>query len=218
MATAPEPQLHAIVLAAGAASRFGSPKQLVRVDGRPMLHTVVGHAVSVAGHAVTVVLGAHAAELAPLLRHTPAAVLVNRDWAEGMGSSLRTAIERLPGACDGVLVLLADQIAVTAGDLQRLTGAWRRNPDSIAAASYGGVLGVPAIFPRWCLPALAELRGDQGARGLLRRHADRVQRILMPNAGIDIDRPEDLLDLETRQRGGGGPPSAGGDPPGGVTA
>jgi molybdenum cofactor cytidylyltransferase len=147
MGTAQEPQLHAIVLAAGAASRFGSPKQLARVDGRPMLHTVVGHAVGVAGHAVTVVLGAHAAELAPLLRHTPAAVLVNREWAEGMGSSVRAAVERLPGACDGVLVLLADQIAVTAGDLQRLVGAWRRNPDSLAAASYGGLLGVPAIFP-----------------------------------------------------------------------
>jgi CTP:molybdopterin cytidylyltransferase MocA len=206
MATGSEPHLHAIVLAAGAASRFGSPKQLVRVGGRPMLHTVVGHAVSIAGHAVSVVLGAHAAELAPLLRHTPATVLVNRDWAEGMGSSLRTAVERLPGSCDGVLVLLVDQIAVTAEDLQRLAGTWRRHPESIVAASYGGILGVPAIFPRWCLPALAELRGDQGARAVLRRHGDRVQRILMPNAGIDIDRPEDLLELVP------------GEPPGDVTA
>ncbi|MET0291789.1 MAG: NTP transferase domain-containing protein, partial [Steroidobacteraceae bacterium] len=69
--------LHAIVLAAGGSSRFGSPKQLVRIDGRPMLHTVVSNAVSIAGGAVSVVLGSGAAELAGLLRHTPATVIVN---------------------------------------------------------------------------------------------------------------------------------------------
>ena len=79
-------------------------------------------AVEIAGQAVTVVLGANAAELAPLLRHTPAAIVINRDWAEGMGSSVRTGVARVPAAADAALLMLADQPAVTAEDLRRLAG------------------------------------------------------------------------------------------------
>jgi len=187
--------LHAIVLAAGASSRFGSPKQLVRLDGRPMLHAAVARAVEVAGQAVTVVLGANAAELTPLLRHSPASVIVNRDWSEGIGSSIRTGVTRLPSSCDGVLIMLADQPAVTADDLRRLVETWRRQQDFIVAAFYESTTGVPAIFPRTMFSSLTELRGDQGARALIHRHRDRVVRVPLASAAIDIDTPEDLLKL-----------------------
>jgi CTP:molybdopterin cytidylyltransferase MocA len=198
--TETENDLHVIVLAAGASRRFGSPKQLVRVDGRPMLHTAVANAVSLAGGAVSVVLGAGASELAGLLRHTPATVIVNRQWEEGMGSSLRTAMSRLPGAPDAVLVMLADQAALTVEDLRRLVAGWRRNPDSVVAASYSGTVGAPALFPRRCFAALGALRGDEGARLLLQRELDTLVRVPLPNAAIDIDQPEDLLQLEARRR------------------
>src|SRR5580692_3150975 len=94
------PSVHVIVLAAGASTRFGSPKQLVRVNGRPLLHLAVSRAVEIAGQSVTVVLGANAAQLAPLLRHTPASVVINRDWSEGMGSSVRTGIAQVPATAD----------------------------------------------------------------------------------------------------------------------
>lgn len=197
----PQVDLHVIVLAAGASRRFGSPKQLVRVDGRPLLHTAVANAVSLAGHAVTVVLGAHAQELSGLLRHSPASVAINRAWEEGLGSSLRAAVTRLGPGPDAVLVLLADQAAVTLEDLRRLVAAWRRNPGAIAAATYDSVVGVPAVFPRRCFSALGELRGDQGARRVIQRELDTVVRVPMPNAAVDIDVPEDLLKLQARRRG-----------------
>jgi molybdenum cofactor cytidylyltransferase len=188
--------VHVIVLAAGASTRFGSTKQLVRVNGRPLMHTVVSRAVELAGHSVTVVLGANAGELAPLLKHSPASVAVNRDWSEGIASSIREGVRHAPQTADGVLIALADQAAVTTEDLRRLASAWRRNPTAIVTAQYGGAVGVPAIFPRWCFRELNELRGDRGAQLLIQRHVDRVVRLPMPSAEFDIDRPEDLLALE----------------------
>jgi molybdenum cofactor cytidylyltransferase len=194
------PSLHAIVLAAGGSSRFGSPKQLVRVDGRPLLHAAVARAVEVAGHAVSVVLGANAADLAPLLRHSAASIVINREWSEGMASSIRAGVSRLPGSCGGVMLVLADQAAVTAEDLRRLATSWRRQPDYIVAAQYGATLGAPAIFPASCFRDLIELRGDRGAQALFKRNPDRVVRVPMESAAIDIDTPEDLLRLDPARR------------------
>jgi molybdenum cofactor cytidylyltransferase len=187
--------LHAVVLAAGASTRFGSAKQLVRVGGRPLLHTAVTRAAEVVGNALVVVLGSGASELAPLLKHSSGSIVVNQEWREGLASSIRAGVARLPTHCGGVLLLLADQAAVTADDLRRLAGSWRRQPEHIAAALYSGTVGAPVIFPRSCFRELAELRGDVGARPLLRRNADRMVRVPMPSAAIDIDTPEDLLAL-----------------------
>ena len=85
---------------------------------------------------------------------------------------------------------------MTTEDLRRLAGVWRRNPASIATAQYAGPVGVPAIFPRWSFRDLNELRGVRGAQVLLHRHVDRLVRLPMPSAELDIDRPEDLLALE----------------------
>ena len=185
--------LFAIVLAAGASTRFGSPKQLVRIAGRPLLHTAVTRASEVTGSALIVVLGCGAAELGALLKHSPGSVVINQDWREGLASSIRAGIARLPLTCAGALLLLADQPAVSTDDLKRLAGTWRKQPQYIAAALYSGTVGVPAIFPRSLFPELAQLRGDAGARVLLRRNAARVVRVPMPSAAIDVDTPEDLL-------------------------
>jgi molybdenum cofactor cytidylyltransferase len=147
---------------------------------------------------VIVVLGAHAAELAPLLTHSPASVVINRDWREGIASSIRTGVERLPAACNGAMLVLADQAAVTAEDLKRLAGAWRRQPEYVAASLYCGGMGVPAVFPRSRFRDLCELRGDVGARSLLQRNPDRVVRVPMESAALDIDTPEDLLSFDSQ--------------------
>jgi len=187
--------LHAIVLAAGSSSRLGQPKQLVKLGGRPALHAVVSNAVAVAGQSVTVVLGAHAQELTRLLAHSPASVVVNRHWEEGIASSLRYGLSTVPSTTDAVLVLLGDQVAVTADDLRRLINSWKGHDTVIAASVYQGHVGLPAIFPQWSFTELRELRGDRGARMILERHAHRLAHVQMPNASIDLDTPEDLAAL-----------------------
>jgi molybdenum cofactor cytidylyltransferase len=190
--------LHVLVLAAGASSRLGQPKQLVNLGGRPVLHGVVSAATSLAGHAVTVVLGAHASELSRLFAHSPASVIVNRRWEEGIASSIRYGLASLSAATEAVLILLGDQVAVTADDLKRLASAWKEQDGVIAAATYQQHVGVPAIFPRMCFSELTELRGDQGARKILERNSFRITRVPMPNAAVDLDTPEDLAALKER--------------------
>lgn len=189
---------HILVLAAGASSRLGQPKQLVKLAGRPALHIVVSNAVAVSGHAVTVVVGAHAREMTHLLAHSPASVIVNRHWEEGMASSLRFGVASLPPACQAVMVLLGDQVAVTADDLKRLVSAWQGEESMIAASVYDQRIGVPAIFPRLSFSELAELRGDEGARRVLERTNYRLVHVPMANAAIDLDTPEDLAALTAR--------------------
>jgi molybdenum cofactor cytidylyltransferase len=187
--------LHVIVLAAGASTRFGSPKQLVRLRGQPLLHRAIAAATDLAGRSVIVVLGCHAAELTGLLRHSSATIVINRDWRDGMASSIRTGVARLPASCGAALLMLADQPAVSGDDLRRLTVAWRREPECMAAAFYDTVLGPPAIFPRAAFRDLSLLHGDTGARALLRGASGKIVRVAMPSAAIDIDTPEDLLAL-----------------------
>jgi len=188
--------LHAAILAAGPATRFDSPKQLVRIGGEPVLHRALANASLLTGQSVTVVVGAHAREVALALRQRAVSIAVNRDWEEGIASSIRVAVRTAPPGSSALLLLLADQVAVSADDLKRLHSAWRRHPVLIAAALYGGSPGLPAIFPRWAFTDLLELRGDRDPRLVLRRSVDRVVRVPMPNAAIDLDTPEDLLAVE----------------------
>jgi molybdenum cofactor cytidylyltransferase len=184
--------LHIVVLAAGASSRLGQPKQLVQIAGRPALQHVVGNAIAAAGSAVTVVLGSHAADVTRMLQHSSVTVLLNRQWEEGIGASIRCGVSALSPGCDAVMLLLGDQVAVTASDLKRLASAWNGQETVLAASVYSGQLGVPAIFPRWCFAELAQLRGDHGAKAIINRHASRLIHVPMPNAALDLDTLEDV--------------------------
>jgi molybdenum cofactor cytidylyltransferase len=190
--------LHILVLAAGASTRLGQPKQLVQLGGRPALHIVVSNAVAVAGSTVSVVVGANARDLTYMLAHSPVSIVVNRHWEEGIAASIRAGLAAAPPACEALMILLGDQVAVTADDLRRLQDAWKGEEGSIAASVYGRQVGVPAIFPRTFFSELAELRGDQGARAILERNAYRLLRVPVPNAAVDLDTPEDLAALTER--------------------
>ena len=119
---------------------------------------------------------------------------MNARWREGMGRSLACGVRALDRRARAVLVCLADQPLLEAGDLARLVLAWRASPRSVVASRYAGKPGVPAIFPRSHFAALNSLSGDRGARVLLASTND-VLSVPMPRARVDVDNPSDLDSL-----------------------
>jgi molybdenum cofactor cytidylyltransferase len=178
-----------IVLAAGSSRRLGEPKQLVFLGGETLLeraarvareagldpvYIVFGVAVS-GGHGVDFGVG-------KMGSCTP---LLNEGAAEGMASSIRVGVEAAAEAgVDGVVVMACDQPAVTAGHLWELMAGG----GEVVASEYAGRRGVPAYFPASAFAALMELRGDVGARELLRG----ARGVELPGGELDVDTPEEL--------------------------
>lgn len=184
----------AVVLAAGASRRLGRPKQLLPWQGT----TLVGHAVGTAAAAgcdpVLVVTGAHREPVERSLSDARVIVVPNPDWTEGQGASLKAGVSALRERCPaarGVLLLTCDQPRLTADVLRRLVSAWEESGLPMAACVYEGVAGVPAVFARSMFPRLLDVRGDRGARDLLRSAGARVCRLPWPEGAIDVDGPGD---------------------------
>lgn len=180
-----------VLLAAGASRRMGRPKQLLPVDGMPLVRRAAGIAVAAGFGHVFVVLGCRAAVIAPALAGLPLHLVINESWSDGLGSSIRAGVRRaleLPPAPRGLVLALADQPGVSSAHLRRLAATQRRTGRSIVATFSHGVLQPPVLFtPEW-FPRLARLRGDDGARKILREHAWQVARVPLAQAS-DLDTP-----------------------------
>jgi CTP:molybdopterin cytidylyltransferase MocA len=191
-----------LVLAAGAARRFGSPKQLARFDGRPLLeHALAAMASARRLDGVVLVLGAHADAVRAGVQLHGASVVLCEDWDEGQSASLRAGVAEVAGRAGAVLVTLGDQPAVDARAIDRVVDA--RDGVSVAIrASYGGRAGHPVILERELFDAVASLHGDEGARGLLSGAAVKLVACDGLGSDLDIDTVEEL-----RLSGGGSTPA-----------
>jgi molybdenum cofactor cytidylyltransferase len=187
--------LWTVVLAAGRASRFGRSKLLVRAGSRSLLALALDNAAAVTGTRCIVVLGCQASRLATGIGGRPVSVVVNRRWREGMASSLAAGISALPGSARAMLVMLADQYALDPAELRVLARVWSHRPAWPAAASLGGLAAAPAIIPRPLFGSVAGLRGQQGARELLRRRAGEVTLVEVPSSRPDLNERSGLAAL-----------------------
>ena len=174
----------AIVLAAGASRRLGRAKQTVVLGGESLVERAVRVALE-AGLAPVIVVGGAEGEFAAELAKSGCEVVVNGQASEGVASSIRCGVERaraLP--VDGAVLMTCDQVALRAEHLRALSSEAGR----ITGSSYEGKVGIPAYFPAASFGALLELRGDVGARDLLRD----AFAVVDEGLGLDIDTEEDL--------------------------
>ncbi|MFA0965034.1 NTP transferase domain-containing protein [Roseivirga sp. BDSF3-8] len=187
-----EEQTGVVVLAAGASTRLGSPKQLVSFKGKPLLQHTLDIGSSINFGRKVLVLGAHAGEISHAMDMNGYEVVMNSRWQEGMGSSLRRGVEVMGDspAIHHLLVLLSDQPQVSVELLRSLLKEHAANDEDITASGYRGKTGVPAIFSRAHFPELKRLTGDQGAKQLMSRYP--VVRVAFPEGHVDVDTREDV--------------------------
>ncbi len=185
----------AVILAAGASARMGRPKQLLRLDGRSLIQHVAGTVLASPAWPVVVVLGAQAAAIRPELARLPVIVVENKEWEEGLSSSIRAGvgvIESFSLSLDAAMLVLCDQPGITAKAIVSLADACRSGTNSIAASHYDGHPGPPVIFRRAHFHELMELHGPAGAKPVVARHLGSLATIDFPELEVDLDTPEDF--------------------------
>ena len=177
----------AVILAAGFSRRLGRAKQTVVVGGETLVERAVRVAVE-AGLSPVILVVRPGADFVEGLRGC--LVMVNEEAAEGMASSIRCGVRNAGDLrADGVVVMACDQVRLTAGHLQELIA----EPETVAASGYAGRVGIPAYFPAAVFGDLMELRGDMGAREMLRG----VRAVVDEGLVVDIDTEEDLAKLQS---------------------
>jgi CTP:molybdopterin cytidylyltransferase MocA len=194
--------ISAIVLAAGAGSRFGGGKLLAPFGGRTLVETTLLGLREAPVDETIVVVGNDAEGLRGLCESYGVRLAENPDWAEGMATSLKKGLASCSPDASAAVVVLADQPLVGAKAVERLVGAYDGGA-SMAVATYGGERRNPALFARGMWSMLEkELSGDEGARGFLGRHPEMVTEVPCDDVAdpTDVDTVEDLRRLQARLR------------------
>lgn len=177
------PFVSGLVLAAGASTRMGRPKQLLPFGSTTLLDHVLSQArAATALDEVVVVIGAAAVDVRCHVDFAGVKLVENADFGEGCSSSYRTGIGALDPRAEAVTVLLGDQPGVESAVIDTVVDAWRRRPSEIALASYRGRQGHPMVFARARFEQLAALRGDKAAWKIVDAHPDWLR-------PVPIDRP-----------------------------
>jgi molybdenum cofactor cytidylyltransferase len=188
----------AVVLAAGASRRLGKHKQLIEIASESLLRRSARMAVESGCSPVCVVLGFEAERMRGELEGLGVEAVVNAEWVEGMGSSLRSGVEAIRVFVpEGILVMVCDQPRLTVEHLRTLLAAHEEAGAGvrITASRYGGRAGVPAVFGAALFGELAAVRGDKGAREVIVRNSDRMQTVEWPDGEFDVDEPEHVKGL-----------------------
>lgn len=184
-----------LLLAAGASARFGKPKQLLPYRNRSLLRHVAEVATSSSTSATSVVLGFEADRMKQELSGLPLTILNNSKWQEGIASSIRTGISSLPASVDAALIMLCDQALISVEILNTIIATYLAAGKRIVASEYAGTIGVPALFGKEFFPELLQLKGDKGAKEVLRCYSAICGRVPFPGGEKDIDLPNDAAHL-----------------------
>jgi molybdenum cofactor cytidylyltransferase len=186
----------AVVLAAGASTRMGGQKLLLPLGGETMVRRVVRSVCDASFDDVLVVVGHAHEHVVDELAGLPIRHAINPDFATGMGSSFRTAVESLPGS-DAALFALADQPFITSAEYRRVLDTYLKERSPIVSVRYGDVMAPPHLFSREFFPELAAL--EHGARPVLMRHRDKTTILKFPpDLLVDVDTPDDYEEVRRR--------------------
>lgn len=185
-----------ILLAAGASTRMGEPKQLLQINQESLIRRSIKIALQASCITTLVVLGAKADEIHPEISDLPITVTRNTEWEEGMGSSIRTGVREIlhqKPNLQALIIMVCDQPLLHAGQLRELIRLYVKNQACLVASEYSGILGVPALFDKSLFPDLIALKGQVGARKMIQKYQDQdsLEKVSFPEGKFDLDTPSD---------------------------
>lgn len=197
MMTKQSEKIAGLILMAGASSRMGAPKQLLKIGEKTMVQHLVDEALQSNLDQVILVVarldGKMEMLLAPYHQNPRFRVIENRRSAEGMSTSIIAGLEVVAGECDHIMFILGDMPGVDAKVINHLLHGYRASQKTLGAMASGGKRSHPVIFGREWFGKLRKLHGDRGGRALLERHKEELCLVEAP-PGFDyrdIDTPED---------------------------
>ena len=188
-----------IILAAGASTRMGRPKQLLPYQGRSLLRHTIENAVASVCKPIVVVLGANAENIRSQISESDIKIVENPDWHLGMSSSIRRGISSIITDyqnIDAAVITVGDQPFLSADIINHLVSKYHNTKKPIIACEYANTLGVPVLFNQSFFSKLANLTEDVGAKKLIKNHYHEVFSIPFPLGAIDIDTPDDYQQIE----------------------
>jgi molybdenum cofactor cytidylyltransferase len=192
-------QIPGVILAAGEARRFGKIKQLMPWGSRTVIENVIYSALVAGLDPIYVVLGANAALIGEKFANWSVTLLINPDWPEGQGSSLRLAARNLPANNLGLLALLGDQPQITP-DLIRAVALKGLQSGKVIRPLIGDRRGHPVYFPQLCLGMLRELKPEQSGRDVVSAYPNELLPWFDETMVLDMDTPEDYENLQASFR------------------
>ena len=184
----------AVILAAGSSSRMGAAKQLLPLRGRPLLQHVLDNVRQSSVREIVLVLGHSAETVQQAVNLDGARIVVNEQFQQGMGTSLKAGLSEVSSRSQAALIVLGDQPFVGAPTMDRLIGVHRESRGQIIIPTFRGFRGNPVLLDRAVFPELKGLSGDVGCRSIFGAHTEEIVRVAVDDVGIllDMDRPEDL--------------------------
>lgn len=185
-----------LLLAAGAGTRFGRPKQLAQLDGRPLLEHSIAALAGSPVERVVVVLGASADEVMAAVDAQGAKLIVSDRWDEGQSASLACGLAEVAG-CEAVVITLGDQPRLSPEAVRRVIAARAEGIDAVRA-TYAGEPGHPVLLEQRLFERMRDVSGDHGARNLLLSVHTREVPCDDLGGGEDVDTPAQLDALRTR--------------------
>ncbi len=186
-----------ILLAAGASTRLGKPKQLLHFQDVTLLRRSAKFALA-ASNRVIVTLGSRIGILKKEIEDLPVEIVENKDWETGMSGSIKIALKKLLADFDelkAVIVMVCDQPFVDESLLEKIITKFQETDSLIVACQYQNTLGVPALFHRQLFSELLALDAQTGAKRLIKKYHALAAAVQFPEGAFDIDTPDDYENL-----------------------
>ena len=192
----------AVVLAAGMSRRMGAPKQLLRIGSETILDRTLKNVRGSNVSEIILVLGHAADEVQKTIATEGLNVVINLDYQQGMGTSLRSGLSAVSAGATAALIVLADQPGVSSETLNRLIECHQERKPQIVIPMYQGFRGNPVLLDRSVFAEVQALKGDVGCRGIFGDHTEDILKLPVDDPGIllDIDSRDDLDGLDAAGR------------------